>query len=108
VTTIEPPEEHRLPEGAHAARSIVLVSGSTQSAPHRSGAAGVQPFEHAYVAPCGTQNAIAGGHTELQPPQLVGFERSVSHPSAAIALQSAWPGSHDETLHALPMHPGVA
>jgi len=26
VTTIEPPEEHRLPEGAHAARSIVLVN----------------------------------------------------------------------------------
>jgi cob(I)alamin adenosyltransferase len=26
VTTIEPPEEHHLPEGAHAARSIVLVN----------------------------------------------------------------------------------
>jgi cob(I)alamin adenosyltransferase len=26
VTTIEPPEEHHLPEGAHAARSVVLVN----------------------------------------------------------------------------------
>src|ERR1700733_11819679 len=26
VTTIEPPEEHELPEGAHSARSIVLVN----------------------------------------------------------------------------------
>ena len=26
MTTIEPPEEHQLPEGAHAARSIVLVN----------------------------------------------------------------------------------
>ena len=26
MTTIEPPEEHHLPEGAHAARSIVLVN----------------------------------------------------------------------------------
>ena len=26
MTTVEPPEEHHLPEGAHAARSIVLVN----------------------------------------------------------------------------------
>ena len=26
MTTIEPPEEHHLPEGAHAPRSIVLVN----------------------------------------------------------------------------------
>ena len=26
MTTIEPPEEHHLPEGAHPARSIVLVN----------------------------------------------------------------------------------
>ncbi len=82
----------------------MLVSGSTQSFPQRSGAAGEHPFVHANDAPDGAQNGIAGGHPVLHAPQLVAFERSVSHPSAAFALQSAQPGSHVAIAHVPAAH----
>jgi hypothetical protein len=81
---------------------FVLVIGSTHSAPHLTGAAGAQPFVHWNVAPAGAQSGAIEPQTDLHAPQLVGFERSLSQPSAAFALQSAYPGSHFEMTHFRP------
>lgn len=78
----------------------MLVSGSTQSLPHRSGVVGAQPFVHAKDAADGWQYGAAGGHATPHPPHVAAFERSVSHPSVAMTLQSANPGSHVATMHA--------
>jgi hypothetical protein len=66
----------------------VLESGSTHSAPQFSGAPGVQPFVHWNVGPLGAQRGAAAPHFALHAPQLVAFEKSVSQPSPAFALQS--------------------
>ena len=66
-----------------------LVFESTQSAPHLSGATGVQPSVHWKDAPAGAQSGAAAPQIALHDPQLVALERSVSQPSAAFALQSA-------------------
>jgi len=68
---------------------LVLVTRSTQSFPHLTGASGVQPFVHWKPGPAGAQSGAATAHTALHAPQLVGFERSVSQPSAGFVLQSA-------------------
>jgi len=65
------------------------VWGSAHSAPQRSGAEGVQPVEHWKLGPVGAQSGAAGPHFALHAPQLVAFERSISQPSLAVALQSA-------------------
>jgi hypothetical protein len=85
----------------------VLVSGSTQSGPQRSGAAGEQPFVHMNVPPDGAQFGAAAGHGALHAPHEAAFERSVSHPSEPFALQSAHPGSQDLTAQVL-VHVAVA
>jgi len=84
----------------HVPQSFVLVSGSTQAIPHRSGVVAAQPFVHANDAADGWQYGVAAGHATAHPPQLVAFERSVSQPSVGILLQSAKPGSHPATMHA--------
>ena len=68
---------------------LVLVFGSTHSAPQRSGEAGVQPFVHWKLGPFGEHCGAAAPHVALHAPQLVAFDRSVSQPSTAFALQSA-------------------
>jgi hypothetical protein len=73
---------------------FVLVTGSTHSAPQFRGAPGVQPFVHWNVGPEGAHSGEAAPQTALQAPQLAAFERSVSHPSPGVALQSEYPGSH--------------
>jgi hypothetical protein len=79
---------------AQPPQCVVLVSGSTHSAPHRSGVAAEQPFVHAKLAPLAWQFGAAAGQGALHAPQVAGFERSVSQPSAGSELQSAQPGSH--------------
>ena len=68
---------------------VADVWGSAHSAPQRSGADGVQPVVHWKFGPFGAQSGAAGPHFALHAPQLVAFDRSVSQPSAALALQSA-------------------
>jgi hypothetical protein len=73
----------------HVPQWVADVWGSAHSAPQRSGAEGVQPVEHWKFGPVGAQRGAAAPHFALQAPQLVAFERSVSQPSVAVALQSA-------------------
>ena len=68
---------------------FVLVIRSTQSFPHFTGASAVQPFVHWKVGPAGAQSGAATAHCALHAPQLAGFERSVSQPSAGSPLQFA-------------------
>jgi hypothetical protein len=92
----------------HPPQWFTLVSGSTHSAPHASGAPAVQPFEHWKVGPMGAHIFAVAGQTALHAPQLVACERSTSQPSAGFALQSAYPGVHEATTHARAWHPIVA
>jgi hypothetical protein len=78
---------------------FALVRGSTHSAPQLSGAAGVHPFVHWNVGPVGVHIGVGAAQAVLHAPQLVDFDRSVSQPSAAMALQSENPGSHAVTTH---------
>jgi len=78
---------------------FVLVIGSAHSAPHLRGAIAGHPFVHWNDAPLGAQSGASSGQVPLQPPQVAGFERSLSQASAAFALQSAYPGSHFATTH---------
>ena len=68
---------------------LMLVWGSTHSAPHWSGAPGVHALLHWNEGPSGAQRAAAAPHAALQLPQVAAFDRSVSQPSAAFALQFA-------------------
>jgi hypothetical protein len=68
---------------------FAVLVGSTHSAPQSRGAVPVQPVVHWKFAPFGAQSGAAAPHFALHAPQLVAFERSVSQPSAAVALQSA-------------------
>ena len=72
----------------HPPQLSTLVIGSTHWAPQFSGAAGVHPLVHWNDWPAGAQSGAAAAHAALQAPQLLGFDRSVSQPSAAVALQS--------------------
>lgn len=47
-----------------------------------------EPAEH---------TGVAVGHTVWHPPQVVACDRSVSHPSAGLRLQSAHPGAHADS-----------
>jgi hypothetical protein len=81
-----------------------LVVASTHSAPQRRGAFGGQPVVHANVVPMGAHAGAVGGQTALHAPQLVGFERSTSHPFAGFLSQSAKPGSQAAIAHADAWH----
>jgi hypothetical protein len=74
---------------SHVPQCVALVFGSTHSAPHLSGAAGVQPFVHWNVPPLGEHCGAAAPQAVLHAPQVVAFERSASQPSVPFALQSA-------------------
>jgi hypothetical protein len=83
----------------HAPQLSTLVVGFTHCAPQLSGAAAVQPSVHANVCPEGAQSGVGAGQTALHAPQLAGFARSTSQPSAPFLLQSAYPLSHAATTH---------
>jgi len=83
----------------------VLVFGSTHWFEQFSGVAGAQPLVHWKPAPIAEHCGAVAPHAALQAPHVPGFERSPSHPSVGDALQSAYPGSHDATMHVRPWHP---
>lgn len=66
-----------------------LFDVSTQAPLHRVGVLAGQPDVHAYPAPAGAQRGVPPEHATPQPPQVFTCVRSVSHPSAALPLQSA-------------------
>lgn len=73
----------------HAPQFVSDDIGSTHALAQSRGAAGAQPFVHRKPLPAGAHSGAAAGQATLQLPQLVGCERSISHPSFARALQSA-------------------
>ena len=81
---------------------FALVIGSTHAGPHLTGASAGQPLVHWNVGPTGAQSGASAAHAALHAPQLVGLERSLSQPSVALALQSAYPGLHFATMHLRP------
>ena len=83
---------------------FVLVIGSTHTASHLRGSVGAHPLVHWNVGPFGAQSGATAPHTALHPPHDVAFDRSVSQPSAAFALQSANPPSHLAITHLRPWH----
>jgi hypothetical protein len=76
-----------------------LVSGSTHSAPHLTGALAAQPFVQWKVMPSGAQSGAVAPQAVLHAPQVAGFVRSISQPSAPLPLQSENPSSHLATAH---------
>ncbi len=87
--------------GPHAVGSV----GTTHLSPHFTGAAGVHPFVHWNEGPAGAQSGAAAVHAVPHAPQVSALERSLSHPSAPFALQSARPGLHALTTHFPPWQP---
>lgn len=96
---------HALP---HCPQFPTLVVRFTHCVPQSVGACGWQPLTHANPPDVGAHNGAAAPQTELQLPQWDACDRSVSHPSAAFWLQSAYPALHVPTAHEPPAHTAVA
>jgi hypothetical protein len=65
------------------------VIGSTQLALHSNGVGAVHDAAQLYVVPFKRQSGVGDEHIVVHDPHVAGAERSASHPSAAIPLQSA-------------------
>jgi hypothetical protein len=63
--------------------------------------------EHAAAQPVGVHSLFGSEHCTSQLVQVVGLDRSASHPSEGSWLQSAKPGSHEPIAQA-PLHLAMA
>ena len=73
----------------HPPQLSTLVFGSTHVFPQSTGMSGVHPFVQPNVVPVAAHSGVAAAQIALHAPQVSGFERSVSQPSDAAALQFA-------------------
>jgi hypothetical protein len=79
---------------------------STQLDPQRSGVGAAQLDEHLPTPPLVEQRPSGGVQDTLQPPQVAGRVKSVSHPSFGLDVQCPNPERHAEgwRTHAPPTH----
>jgi hypothetical protein len=80
----------------HVPQWSTAVAVSTQLPAQSTGAAAPQALVQirAPLSGCMPHRGVGSAQATPHPPQLVGLDRSVSHPSAAFPLQSPRPSSH--------------
>jgi hypothetical protein len=74
---------------AQSPQWLTLESRDAHSFPQSVGVSGEHPPAQSKLVPDGAQSGFEGGQAAPHRPQLVGLDRSVSHPSVATSLQSA-------------------
>jgi hypothetical protein len=113
---VHPPAEHTGRAWAmlvvHAFPQVpqlpTLLVVSTQEPPQSesAGVAAGQPDVQAQPAPERAQTGVPPEHTVPHAPQFFVWLRSVSHPSAALALQFAQSAAHAANEHSPAVHSG--
>ena len=91
---------------AQVPQLLTLLVGSTQEPLQSVGVAAGQPDVHAQPAPERPQSGVPPEQTVPHAPQFFVWLRSVSHPSAALALQLAQFAAHEANEHWPAAHAG--